>query len=706
MDMFKQGKSELVLVICVIAILMLLFTPIPGIALDLLLLTNFCLALIILLLTFYTDKPLSFSTFPSLILIATLFRLGLNVSSTRLILNDASAGQVIASIGSHVVGGNYVIGLVVFLILIVVQYVVLTNGAQRVAEVAARFTLDSMPGKQMSIDADLNMGIIDEHEAKERRLAIEKEANFYGAMDGSTKFVKGDAIAGIIIILINIIGGLSIGTGQMGMDWGTALHTYTLLTVGDGIVTQIPSLIIATATGIIITRAASDAQLGKELATQITSHPRILVMIVVTLLIVLFMPGLPALPILFLAFVIGFMAYFSLKRDREEKSEDVEQSSLRNHEGQSSQEGGSENIQEDLYQLTHIEQLELRVGTEVLDYIDSDVCTLNERLANYRKQFALDFGLVMPAHSVIHDRSLPAKNYQLLIHGAKVAAGEIYPGYMLAIDPTGKKQGVAGIKTKEPTYGLPALWIETPLEELARNAGYTVVDVETSFLTHLTETLKKHSPELLTRAETEKLLGHVAEKQPGLVDELVPAVLSYSDIQKILQQLLQERVSIRNLPQILEELVDAARHEKGIAFLTEKVRHRLRNQISQGLADSDNALNVVTFEPRLEQRMVAGVGDANDNNSLMLDGETTEKLLRSLSSNVERMLSQRLTPVLLCTPMLRRKLYLFCERALPQLHVLSLNEIPTTVNVRSFAMINDGAGAKVGMDKQSAGLAS
>ncbi|UAA37601.1 FHIPEP family type III secretion protein [Paraneptunicella aestuarii] len=689
MDMFKQGKSELLLVIGVIAILMLLFTPVPAVALDLLLLTNFCLALIILLLTFYTDKPLSFSTFPSLILIATLFRLGLNVSSTRLILNDAAAGQVIASIGSHVVGGNYVIGLVVFLILIVVQYVVVTNGAQRVAEVAARFTLDSMPGKQMSIDADLNMGLIDEHDAKARRLEIEKEANFYGAMDGSTKFVKGDAIAGIIIILINIIGGLSIGTGQMGMEWGTALHTYTLLTVGDGIVTQIPSLIIATATGIIITRAASDAQLGKELAAQITSHPRVLVIIVVTLLLVLFMPGLPALPILFLAFLIGFMAFFSIRRDVTEKESVNDSGHESQYEDPLSKDVVESTRQEDLYRLTHIEQLELRVGTDIYSYINGESCTLNERLANFRKQFALDYGLVIPVHSVIQDRGMTGNHYRLLIHGAKVASGEIHPDLMLAIDPTGKKQGIAGIKTKEPTYGLPALWVETTLADPARKAGFTVVDPETTFLTHITETLKKYSPEFLTRSETEKLLSRVAEQQHGLVDELIPSVLSYSDVQKVLQQLLQEKVSIRNLPLILEELVDAARQEKNIVFLTEKVRFRLRNQISQGLADGEASLNVLTFEPRLEQRLVAGVGDASDSNSLMLDGDVTETLLRSLSTYVERMLSKRLTPVLLCTPILRRKLYLFCERALPQLHVLSLNEIPTTVNVRSFGMIRE-----------------
>ena len=386
-SMFKDGKSELFLVLGVVAILMLLFTPIPAAFLDLLLLTNFSLALVILLLTFYTDKPLSFSTFPSLILIATLFRLGLNVSSTRLILNDAEAGQVIGAIGSHVVGGNYVIGLVVFLILIVVQYVVVTNGAQRVAEVAARFTLDSMPGKQMSIDADLNMGIIDEVEAKQRRLAIEKEANFYGAMDGSTKFVKGDAIAGIVIILINIIGGLSIGVAQHGMAWGDALRTFTLLTVGDGIVTQIPSLIVATATGIIITRAASDSQLGKELTRQITSQPKILVIIAVTLLLVMFMPGLPLLPLMILAVLFSAVAYIARRNGQVTEETDGKDAHAR-----SDTDAALVSPEDELYALTKVDDLELRLGTELSEFVEGEGKTLLDRLKSFRKQFAVEFG--------------------------------------------------------------------------------------------------------------------------------------------------------------------------------------------------------------------------------------------------------------------------------------------------------------------------
>ncbi len=679
--MFRDGKSELALVLGVVAILMLLFVPISAQFLDLLLLTNFCLALLILLLTFYTDKPLSFSTFPSLILIATLFRLGLNVSSTRLILNDADAGQVIGAIGSYVVGGNYVIGLVVFLILIVVQYVVVTNGAQRVAEVAARFTLDSMPGKQMSIDADLNMGLIDEHEAKRRRLDIEKEANFYGAMDGSTKFVKGDAIAGIIIILINIIGGLSIGVAQHGMEWGEALHTFTLLTVGDGIVTQIPSLIIATATGIIITRAASDAQLGQELARQITSQPKILMIIATALLLALVMPGLPTIPVAFLMLFFASLSFITYRK-----------LVATSDEGELAMAGAGvpeteESEEQDLYQLTRVEAVELRVGAAVWEFLESDTSTFRSRIKSFRKQYALEFGLVMPKERIIQDKSIPSNDYQLSIHGAQVAKGEILGECFLAIDPTGSKQGLKGKKTKEPTYGLPALWIAAEDEELARQAGFTVVDAETTLLTHLTETFKRFSPEILTRAETEQLLNKVADKQPGLLEELVPNVLTYSEVHRVLQSLLQEKVSIRNLPIILEELLDASNTGKDTDFLVERVRSRLKNQICQSLADADAVLHILTLEPKLEQKLVAGINV--ESKGLMLEPELTETLLQNLTAKVEAMMSKRLNPVLLCTPMLRRPLFLICERALPQLHVLSINEIPTTVNVRSFAMVNE-----------------
>ena len=582
MSWLKNEKSELMLVCGVVGILLLLFVPIPAVMLDFFLLANFTLAMVILLLTFYTDKPLSFSTFPSLLLIATLFRLGLNVSSTRLILNDADAGKVIEAVGAYVVGGNYVIGLVVFLILIVVQYVVVTSGAQRVAEVAARFTLDSMPGKQMSIDADLNMGMIDEVEAKKRRLDIEKEANFYGAMDGATKFVKGDAIAGIIIILINIVGGLSIGVSHHNMSWSEALQAFTLLTVGDGIVTQIPSLIIATATGIIITRAASDAQLGAELSRQFTSKPRVLMIICLALTLMMFMPGLPFIPLFLLVAIMLVAAIWANKEGTQNEQADTAE--------QDKSESTASAEQEDLYQLTAVAAVEIRAGSEVYDFTQQQGQGLLERIKNFRKQFALDFGLVLPKESFLHDSSLPENEYRIGIQGALIAKGEIYPERYLAIDPSGQKMAVEGVATKEPTYGLPAIWTDNNSVDIARQAGYTVVDPETTLLTHISELLKRYSSDLLTRIETETLLQKAAETHGGLIDELIPGCLSYSEVQRVLQQLLQEKVSIRNLPLIIEVLLECSSHDKQITYLTEKVRSRLKNQICQGLVDAEGAI--------------------------------------------------------------------------------------------------------------------
>lgn len=681
-EIFSE-KSELVLVVSVVAILMLLFTPIPSGALDFLLLTNFCLALTILLLTFYTDKPLSFSTFPSLILIATLFRIGLNVSSTRLILSDADAGQVIGAIGSYVVGGNYVIGLVVFLILIVVQYVVVTNGAQRVAEVAARFTLDSMPGKQMSIDADLNMGLIDEHEAKSRRLSIEKEASFYGAMDGSTKFVKGDAIAGIIIILINIVGGLSIGVAQHNMSWSDALATFTLLTVGDGIVTQIPSLIVATATGIIITRAASDVQLGKELSRQITSQPKILILVACTMLGVLIMPGMPVLPIMLIVTFCLVIAYV------------VEKGRINNREttplAEEKLDDSTQDQEDDLYNLSKFEILELHLGINLHESLSVESSTLLARFHSFRKQFSLDFGLVLPQEKIIFDANLDASAYVLMLQGSRVARGDIQMDKLLAIDPLGRLDKVPGIKTHEPTYGLPALWIDSDSGFIAKKNGYTVVDPETTLLTHITETIKSNASEFLSRAETETIVSKLSQRHMSLVDDLIPSVMSYSEVQRVLQGLLKERVSIRNIPLILESLLDVAKEQKDSYLQAEYVRSKLKNQICQSLMEERDALSVMTMDMKFEQEVLSGINMTNGNGSLLLAPEITESLVKGISAKVEEMLKDRLKPVLLCSPQIRRHVFALCERVLPQLSVLSLDEIPSGINVNSFGLISKEA---------------
>ena len=672
-----KGKSDLILVFVVIAILLMLFMPLPPLALDMLLILNFSFCLLVLLLTFYSEKPLSFSTFPSLLLITTLFRLGLNISATRLILNDGDAGEVIETVGAHVVGGNYVIGLVVFFILVVVQYVVVTNGAQRVAEVAARFTLDSMPGKQMSIDADLNMGLIDEVQARERRQEVEKEANFYGAMDGATKFVKGDAIAGIIIILIDIIGGLSIGVAQHGMSWNEALHTYTLLTVGDGIVTQIPSLVIATATGIIITRAASDAQLGEEVSKQILSSPKVLYIVAFTLSLTTFLPGLPKLPILVLAGLFAIGGYFAAKNaaPSEESNDEI----VTEPEPQE---------QETLESLLHVSPVEIKLNAKLMEHVKENGEVLLTKLQAFRSQYAKDFGFVIPEVKLTTEKTLQANQYAIYLFNARLAQAEIHYQKYLVIDPQGKFDAVSGINGKEPTYGLPAMWVDEQQIAHAQSASYTVVDPETTLMTHICEVIKSYAYELLTRAETEKLVMRLEKTHSSLIDELIPTVMTYSDVQKVLQRLLKERISIQNMELILEVLVDKGKQQKDIVFLTERVRERLKHQICQPLLSVENTLNVIMLEPRLEQQLMSNMQLNNEVPTVVLDPNVTEALIKQLTQHSEKLISQRHQPVLVCGSAVRYALKELLERVLPQLNIISVTEVPVSVNVQTTGVVS------------------
>ncbi len=670
-------QSDIALVVAMVGILMVLFTPIPPWLLDLLLVLNLSFALLILLLTFYVDKPLRFSTFPSLLLIATLFRLSLNIAATRLILSDGDAGKVIEAIGTHVVAGNYVIGLIVFVVLIVVQYVVVTNGAQRVAEVAARFTLDSMPGKQMSIDADMNIGIIDEKEAQRRRKEIEKEGNFYGAMDGASKFVKGDAIAGIIIILIDIIGGLTIGVAQLGLSWGEALHTYTLLTVGDGIVTQIPALIISTGTGIIVTRAASDAFLSKEISGQITAYPKILVMIGIGLLLMLALPGIPALPVLLVLLLVGGLAYYALSQS---KQEGVEQ--------EADDEGSTgEDASEDIYSSLVVEPVVIEVGKALVGLVDNDGPMMN-RIVAYRKQYAMESGLVIPKVRIKDSRKIEPNQYQVSLNGARVATGEIYTDRLMAINSGGAKESLEGITTKEPTYGLPAIWIPEEQKVEAAKRGYTLVDPETVLITHLGEIFRMHAAEILSRQETERLVEQVRSRHASLVDELVPALMSISDIQKVLQLLLAERISIRSIDQILEVLVDKAKVTKDTTIQVEAVRKRLAPLICQSLANAENELYVLVLDPAIEKTMATSLQGEAGSAGLRLDPKFAEQVVTRLAAGVEKMMKANLSPVLLCGPELRQNVRMFTGRPLPALAVLSMNEVSSGVSVKSFGVIN------------------
>lgn len=672
-----MGKhGDLIMVLLVVGILVVLFIPIPPALLDLLLLANFSFALLILLLTFYMARPVEFSTFPSLLLVATLFRLSLNIAATRLILTDADAGKVINAIGSLVVGGNYVVGLIVFLILVVVQFVVVTSGAQRVSEVAARFTLDSMPGQQMSIDADLNMGFIDQTEAMRRRKLLEKEAGFYGSMDGASKFVKGDAIAGIVIMLINIIGGLVIGVMQLGMPWSEALKTYTLLTIGDGIVTQVPALVIAVGTGIIVTRSSADLNLSAEVFKQLTSFSRTLVIVIVALCGVVLLPGIPAWPPLLLIALLSAVAYATRRRDQPpaEQAADAEASQAA----------------DDVYAALTPEAVEVKLGAALTGLVNDGSGLFMDRVGSFRRQLALESGFVIPNVRFTEEAALPSQAYEIRVFGATVASATLRPGCTLAIHAGGELKSLPGEEARDPTYGLPAYWIAEEDCEAALAARFTLVEPEIVLLTHLGEVLRQQSAALLTRAETSALLDRLRQRQAGLIDELIPSVLTLSEVQKVLQNLLQEKVSIRNLELILEVLVDSGRSVKDSLQLTELVRQRLGPVICQPLVGESGFMHVLTFDPAVEQSLAKSVRASSGTASLVLEPRFAEQVLSGVMAQVDRMMKNSLVPVLLCAPELRRHVRVLTERLLPHLRVVAITEIPNTVNLKGFGSVGAG----------------
>ena len=679
MSRFFGRHTDIALVVVVLGVLVVLFAPIPAGLLDFFILGNFSFASLILLLTFYMARPVEFSTFPSLLLIATLYRLSLNVAATRLILSHGEAGKVIAAIGSYVVGGNYVIGLIVFLILIVVQYVVVTSGAQRVSEVAARFTLDSMPGQQMSIDADLNMGFIDQAEAQRRRKNLEKEAAFYGAMDGASKFVKGDAIAGIIILLIDIIGGLIIGVMQHGMSWSDALQTYTLLTIGDGIVTQVPALVIAVGTGIIVTRSASDGNLSQEVLRQVVSFPKTLLIVASALFALLFLPGMPVLPTFMLLVGVLTVAWFAYRSGDASLAADGDDDAT------------AESEAEDPYAALTVHPIEIVVGSSWVELVGQGSLFL-DRIAAFRKQYALESGFVLPKARFRDSAKSAPDAYEIYIDGTLAGKGEARLECTLAIHPNGDVRTVPGEPTRDPSYGLPALWIQDHQREQAVAAKYTLVDAQTVFMTHLNEVLRRESARLLSRPETEKLLARVRQDQASLVEELVPTVLALSDIQKVLQNLLREKVSIRHIEAILETLADAGRTSKDVGYLTEMVRHRLGQAICQELLGTASFLQVMTIDPVVEGRFLQGILAARGDGGGLpaaagLDPKLAEQFVARLVQLGEKMMKQNLLPVLLCAPELRRHVRTLSERVMPHLRVLAMTEVPQAIELRSFGVV-------------------
>lgn len=667
------GKNlDLVLVFGVIAILLILFAPIPPFLIDLSIVINLAFALTILLLTFYVGRPVEFSTFPSLLLVATLFRVALNVAATRLILTSAGAGAVISAIGNFAVQGNFVVGLVVFFILVVVQYVVVTSGAQRVSEVAARFMLDSVPGQQMSIDADLNMGLIDQNEAKRRRKELEKEASFYGAMDGASKFVKGDAVAGIIILLIDIIAGWIVGVAEMDMNWADALSTFTLLTIGDGIVTQVPALIISVATGIIVTRSSSDRQLGTEVFSQLTSVPKIPLIVMGTLFVLLALPGMPKWPMVIMV-LIAIANFVAARRKKASESPpnlfdkpaaDAEPSAPKVP-----------------------PPVEVVLGRELGQRWMSIKPLLMERIAALRSQRERLSGFVLPAILFQDGGDLGPFEYEISLYGARHASSQVFPDKILAVRGMESGETLAGIETRDPAFGLPATWIDNDLADRARELGYTLVDPVTVLMTHLGELLRTEASQLLSRADVVAMLEGVRSRQPGMIEELVPAIMTVSDVQRILQNLLAEDVSIRNIDQIVETLVDVGRSTKEPAELTELVRQRLSHGICQGLRGRNAQLAVLSLDPRVEGQITEHLRRADKSSGFALDPKLAEQLIRKLIPLSDSMTRQRLAPVLLCNADIRRQLKLFTKRSVPKLAVLSVNEIPTTIDLKSFSVV-------------------
>ena len=667
-----------------VGILAVMVIPMPAFLLDLLLSLGIAISLVLLLTSVYATRALDFSVFPSLLLITTLFRLSLNVATTRVILlrgaeeGTAAAGEVIKSFGEFVVGGNYAVGIIIFVILVIINFIVITKGAGRVAEVAARFTLDAMPGKQMSIDADLNAGAINEEEARRRRSEIAREADFYGAMDGASKFVRGDAIAGIMIVAVNVIGGIMIGTLQKGMDFGTAAETFMLLTIGDGLVSQIPALIISTAAGIIVTRTATSTNFSQEFSKQLIMKPKALGAAGGVLFFMALVPGLPHIPFFILAAALGWASYYLQNKER-----DVEAAKQRKADVEK-----LKPTPEKLENLLSVDALELEVGYGLINIVDAEQNgDLLERISNIRKQFALDLGIIVPPLRIRDNLELKPGDYQLLLKGVQIGAGSLMVGQLLAMDPGNVTESVSGIPTREPAFGLDALWISPRQKDEATYAGYTVVDLSTVIATHLTELVRQHAGELLGRQELQALLDTIKQSAPKVVDDLIPNLLPLGAVLKVLKNLLKEGVPIRDLRTILESLADSAPQQKDPMVLTEHVRTALARTITRKLAGPDGQINLLTLDRNIEETIASGIIHTDQGQQLSLDPEFVRSFIAQLNQQAVELSSQALQPVVLCSPLIRAHLKTLVDRFIPNVTVLSHNEITTNVNVKSFATV-------------------
>lgn len=675
-------NTDLLMAFGLIAVIVFMIIPLPPFLLDISLTMSLALSLLILLSALYATKALDFSVFPSLLLIATLFRLSLNIATTRLILSHghegtSSAGHVVEAFGGFVVGDNYVIGLIIFLILIVINFVVITKGSGRVAEVAARFTLDAMPGKQMSIDADLNAGLINEDEARRRRKEIEAEADFYGSMDGASKFVRGDAIAGIVITGINILGGLLIGVLQKGLDISTAAEYYTKLTIGDGLVSQIPALIISTAAGTIVTRNSSGKNMGNEMAKQLFLKPRAVNIASVVMLLLGLIPGFPFLPFAIMSAGTALIAWFMTKMEEERVKEETSKA----------QEAAAK-PKENVEGLLSLDTLELEVGYGLISVVESSNSgDLLERIVSIRKQFALDLGIVVPSIHIRDNLQLQPGEYRILIKGATIGKGVMQTDSLLAMDPGNVVSPVEGTPTKEPAFGLDALWISQNVRDDAELAGYTVVDLPTVIATHLTEVIRTNAQELIGRQEVTKLVDGIKKTHPKVVEELIPEHMSIGSLVQVLKGLLREQVSIRDLLTIMETLGDEAQKTKDTELLVEGVRKRLARSITRKYTNDEGMIPVLSLSPIVEETITNSLLQTENGIQLVMDPHTANKLIMELSRQIERNPDIASSPILLTSPTIRRHIHKLTSRFIPQLVVLSHNELTSDAQVSAVGTV-------------------
>lgn len=676
-----KNNTDVIVAFGVIAIVLMIIIPFPPKMLDVLIVLNITLSIMIILLTMFTTEVLQFSVFPTMLLITTLFRLGLNISSTRLILKDAYAGDVIEAFGSFVVGGNYIVGIIIFLIIMIVQFLVITNGAGRVSEVSARFTLDAMPGKQMSIDADLNSGLINEEQAKLKRRNIQMEADFYGAMDGASKFVKGDAIASIIITVINIIAGIIIGVVMLKMNIQTAATTYVRLTIGDGLVSQIPALLISTASGILVTRSGSDENLGTVLVSQLTGFPKVFAIASGVLMVLAIVPGLPHFVFFILSVATGISAYFLFK---DEKSKEIMKIESEQMEITETEKREPENVMS----LIAVEPMEIEIGYGLIPLADeSSGGDLLERIASVRRQCAIEMGIIVQPIRIRDNLQLKTNEYIIKIRGTVTAKGELMPNMLLCMDPTNGDFELQGIKTVEPAFGLPAVWINKDQREDAEIKGLTVVDPTTVMVTHLTETIKSHSYELLGRQEVKLIVDTVKEKYSAVVEELIPDLMTIGEVQKVLQNLLREKVPIKDMVTIMESLADNSRVTKDLELLTEYVRFALARTICNPLIDDRGAITVATLSPEVEDVVSSNIQKSMQGSFPAVDPDTTGRILNSIKGVLDSVYFYDNQPVLLVSPKIRPAFRKLIEMVFPHINVLSLNEIPNEIEIRTEGVV-------------------